>query len=78
MHIRENIFDYVMTKLSDKIFPVGSSERDNFLFKKCVCLSWVKPIHFLNDNKQYVFGSFLESFKKILNNYNQKNQQEKK
>ena len=66
MHIRENIFDYVMTKLSDKIFPVGSSERDNFLFKKCVCLSWVKPIHFLNDNKQYVFGSFLESFKKNI------------
>ena len=66
MHIRENIFDYIMTKLSDKIFPVGSSERDNFLFKKCVCLSWVKPIHFLNDNKQYVFGSFLESFKKNI------------
>ena len=66
MHIRENIFDYVMTKLSDKIFPVGSSERDNFLFKKCVCLSWVKPIHFLNDNKQYVFGSFLELFKKNI------------
>ena len=64
IRLRKNIFDYVMIKLYDKIFPAGSSERDNLLFQQCVCLSWVRPKHFLGNKKQYVFGSYLEDLKR--------------
>ena len=63
IRLRKNIFDYVMIKLFDKIFPAGSSERDNILFQKCVCLSWVKPQNLLGDKKQYVYGSYLADLK---------------
>ena len=65
--IMKKIYDYVMDKLYDKIYPKESSIEDNAIFKQSVLLSWTKPKHFFRTKKEYVFGNFennvLEYFK---------------
>ena len=63
--IKEIIFDFVMNRLYDKIFPAELDEKDSKIYQKSFNLSWVKPSHFLGDQKQYVLGSFLN----YVNNY---------
>ena len=64
--IKENIFDYVMVKLYDKIFPMKPNTQDNKIFNQTVKLSWTKPDHFLGNKKQYVFGSFINDIKRFF------------
>jgi hypothetical protein len=63
----DKIYDYLMGKIYDKIYPIEPSEEDNKIFQKSVLLSWTKPKHFLKAKKEFVFGSFekdsLELFK---------------
>ena len=63
----DKIYDYIMGKIYDKIYPIEPSEEDNKIFQKSVLLSWTKPKHFLKSKKEFVFGSFekdsLELFK---------------
>ena len=54
----EKIYDYLMGKLYDKIYPIEPSEEDNKIFQKSVLLSWTQPKHFLKTKKEFVFGSF--------------------
>ena len=51
--------DYVMKKLYEKIYPQDPSMKDTLIFKKCVMLSWTEPKHFINQKKNYVYDSFL-------------------
>ena len=60
--IKEIIFDFVMNKIYDKIFPLEPNRKDNKIYQNSIRLSWVKPCHFLDDKKQYVFGSFINDF----------------
>ena len=64
--IRENIFDYVMNKIYDKLFPVDVNQNDSKLYNNSVKLSWVKPCHFLGEKKQYVFGGFINDTNKYF------------
>ena len=57
--IKEIIFDFVMNKIYDKIYPVELSGKDTLIYQNSIRLSWVKPCHFLGDKKQYVLGSFI-------------------
>ena len=63
----EKIYDYIMVKLYDKIYPIEPCDEDTKIFQKSVILSWIQPKHFLKSNKEFVFGSFendvLEYFK---------------
>ena len=63
----EKIYDYVMGKLYNKIYPVDPSKEDIKIFKQSVLLSWTKLKHFFKTKKEYVLGSFendvLEYFK---------------
>ena len=54
----DKIYDYLMGKIYDKIYPIEPSEEDNKIFRKSVLLSWTKPKHFLKSKKEFVFGSF--------------------
>ena len=54
----DKIYDYLMGKIYDKIYPIEPSEEDNKIFQKSVLLSWTKPKHFLKSKKEFVFGSF--------------------
>ena len=68
--VEEIIFDFVMNKIYDKIFPIELSGKDTLLYQNTIRLSWVKPCHFLGDKKQYVLGSFINDinfyFKQII------------
>ena len=57
--VNNKIYDYVMEKIYEKIYPIEPEPEDNLIFRKCVLLSWVEPKHFLVKKKNYVFDSFL-------------------
>ena len=67
--INEKIYDYVMTKIYDKLYPSESDTFDNLIFSKCIFLSWTEPKNFIKGKKNYVYDSFLPDviyyFKKI-------------
>ena len=56
---KNELTDYVMKKLYEKIYPQDPSMMDTLIFKKCVMLSWTEPKHFINQKKNYVYDSFL-------------------
>ena len=57
--INEKIFDYVMCKLYDKIYPIEPYSQDNVIFQQSIRLSWTQPKHFIRSKRSLVFGSFL-------------------
>jgi len=67
--VNNKIFDYVMEKIYDKIYPLEPNDIDNTIFKNCIQLSWVEPKHFINKVNNYIFDNFLPdvstSFDKI-------------
>ena len=67
---KENIIDFVMGKLYDKIFPLKPNISDNKIFTQTVRLSWTQPDHYLGGNKKYVFGSFLSDIDKYYKQLN--------
>ena len=61
--INLKIYDYVMSKIYDKIYPVEPYEEDNKIFQQSVRLSWTGPKHFIKAKRKFVFGSFLTKVK---------------
>ena len=57
--LNEKIYDYVMSKIYDKIYPIEPYEQDNKIFQQSIRLSWTEPRHFIKSKRQLVFGSFL-------------------
>ena len=57
--LNEKIYDYVMSKIYDKIYPIEPYEQDNKIFQQSIRLSWTEPKHFIKSKRQLVFGSFL-------------------
>ena len=75
--ILEKIYDYVMIKLYDKIYPLEPREQDNGIFQQSIKLSWTEPKHFLG-KKKYVFGSFITDTTKYFNLMNLEKSPKKK
>ena len=57
--IHQKIYDYVMTKIYDKIYPNEPYGIDTKIFQNSVRISWTEPKHFIKAKRQLVFGSFL-------------------
>ena len=62
--VGEIIYDYILGKLYDKIFP-KEDQRDDKIFRQTVFLTWIEPKHFIQDKKNYAFDGFLPD----VNNY---------
>ena len=60
--VYDKIYDYVMSKIYNKIYPIEAYEQDNKIFQQCVRLSWLKPSNFIPKKKNYVFGNFINDF----------------
>ena len=58
------IFDYIIEKIYDKIFP-KEYEIDDKIFRQSVVLTWIEPKHFSQDKNNYMFDGFLPD----VNNY---------
>ena len=50
--INHKIYDYVMTKIYDKIYPIEPYEKDNKIFQQSVRLSWTVPDHFIKTKRK--------------------------
>ena len=57
--INEKIYDYVMGKVYDKVYPNEPYEKDNKIFQQSVRLAWTKLDNFTKLKKKMVFGNFL-------------------
>ena len=57
--INEKIYDYVMGKIYNKIFPNEQSNEDCKIYENCLRLTWTEPKHFILGKKNYVYDSFL-------------------
>ena len=57
--INEKIYDYVMNKIYNKIFPNEQSNDDSIIYENCLRLSWVEPKHFIPGKTNYIYDSFL-------------------
>ena len=57
--IHNKIYDYVMEKIYEKIYPIEPDPQDYQIFRRCVLLSWAEPKHFIVKKTNYVFDSFL-------------------
>ena len=58
--------NYILAKLYNKIFPTIKSKQDNFIFKKCTRLSFIKPTNIIKDKK---FKNISEKLLKISIQY---------
>ena len=71
-NINNKIYDFVLEKLYDKIYPSVPCKADININTNCLKLSWVEPKHFMKDKKNYTFDSFLPN---VIYNFNQLNKQ---
>ena len=70
--ISAKIYDYVMEKLYDKIFPREPDPSDNKIFIQCQLLSWTEPKHYIKSKINLVFDSFLPD---VINYFKEIDQQ---
>ncbi len=57
--ILNKIYDYVMEKIYEKIYPSEPFIEDNLIFAQCILVSWVEPQHLIKGRNNYLFDSFL-------------------
>ena len=57
--INNKIYDFIMEKIYDKIFPIFQSDNDIRLHDLCIKLSWTEPKNFIVGKKDYIFDTFL-------------------
>ena len=57
--INNKIYDFVMEKIYDKIFPTFKSDNDIKINVLCKKLSWTEPKNYIDGDKNYVLDSFL-------------------
>ena len=71
--IKDKIYDYVMNRIYDKIYPPGKNIQDVNIIQKVCSLSWIEPENVIKDNAQYDFDFVLAD----INNYFKKIRTEK-
>ena len=57
--VNDKIYDFVMEKIYDKMFPTFQSNNDITLYNLCIKLSWTEPKHYIIGKNNYIFDSFL-------------------
>ena len=76
--INQKIYDYVMGKLYDKIYPYENYEEDDKIFQQSIRLSWTEPKHFITSKKNLYLEISLVMLLHIINLLTRKNLLEKK
>ena len=64
--IRDKIYDYIMLRLYDKLFPLEPSDEENKNYKNTIIYSWAEPKHFIKDKADSTYNSFLPDIIKYL------------
>jgi hypothetical protein len=63
---KNKLFDYILIKLHDKLYPAYPEEADINILKNCYKLSWCECKHFIK-NKKNNFDIILDDIKKQFN-----------
>ena len=66
--IKEKIYDFIMNKIYEKLFPQEQCLEDIQIYQKCFLLSWTEPKNFIPGKTNYVYDSFLPD---VLNYFHQ-------
>ena len=57
--IINKIYDYIMEKIYEKIYPSEPKLEDNVIFTQCILVSWIKHKKLIKGKNNYLFDSFL-------------------
>ena len=71
-NIKIKIYDYVLEKLYDKIFPSDFQQKDIIIYQNCVKCSWVELKHFVKGKNDYFLENFVPD---TINNFEQINKE---
>ena len=63
--INDKIYDYVFSRIYDKIYPKDREDMDSKILQKACKLTWIEPENIIKDNVQYDFDFVLPD----INNY---------
>ena len=55
--IMDKLYDYIITNIYEKCFPIQPSKFEKDLFKKCISLSWTKIHHYKIIKNEYFLGN---------------------
>ena len=72
------IYDYVMEKIYDKIFPTEPGREDLLIFKNCVKCSWVELKNFVLGKNDYILENFVPDTIKNFEQINKEKSPRKK
>ena len=76
--IKYKLYDFVLTKLNDKLYPKIPSIEDNIVYSNCVKYSWLEPQHFFDDGRNFNYEAFLPDIKKIFTRIEKANSPKRK
>ena len=76
--IQIKIYDYVMEKLYDKIFPKEAEKEDLLIFKNCVRCSWIELKHLVGGKNDYILENFIPDTIKNFDKINREKSPRKK
>ena len=62
---RKRIYDYMMTRLYDKIYP-QIEEKDDKIYQKSILLAWVEPKHFIAEDKIFDLNNIIQDFHRYI------------
>jgi hypothetical protein len=65
--IMEKIYDYIMSKIYNKIYPIEPYEQDTKIYQQSIRLSWIQLKNLAQMKMNFVFGSFLTDISKYIN-----------
>ena len=77
-NINIKIYDYVMEKLYDKIFPKEVGKDDLKIFQNCIRCSWVDLKHFIKGKNDYILENFVPDTIKNFEQINKEKSPRKK
>ena len=64
--INDKIYDYVMSRIYDKIYPKKKNLIDKNIFRKTCQLSWIEPENLIKGNLHYDFDFVLPDINKYV------------
>ena len=76
--IKVKIYDYIMEKIYDKIYPIEPEKEDLQVFQNCYKCSWVELKHFVKGKNDYVLENFVPDTIKNFEQINKEKSPRKK
>jgi len=64
--IEDKIYDYIMTKLYDKLFPPEPSVEDNRIYHNSILHTWIESKHLIKERPGSIYNSFLPDVIKYI------------